>query len=268
MNYGGFWQRLAALLIDGVLIGVVTSIIMAIVQRLLWTAALSEDAKLAWVLLAIAVTTLLLPLAYFAALEAGPWQATLGKRAMGLAVSDETGGRIGWGKSIGRNISKLFISNFVTLGIGSLIAAFTDRKQALHDMIAGTVVVLPVPRLLEIPTPQPSPPPPPPPSGDGWVLGGYSSDGHPMHLTVYPSEFAKYGGFLVIGRDPSICHIIINDDSVSRRHAQLTSDGGAIFIEDLHSVNGTFIDGQPVRQRVRLQPHSKLAIGGVELTFC
>lgn len=76
---------------------------------------------------------------YHACLESGPHQSTWGKRALGLKVTGVTGQRISFGHASGRYFSTL-ITN-MTMGIGYLMVAFTDRKQALHDMIAGTLVI-------------------------------------------------------------------------------------------------------------------------------
>ena len=75
---------------------------------------------------------------YFALLESSERQATFGKMALGLKVTDLNGNRISFGQAVGRNLAK-YIS-LVTLLIGYIMAGFTERKQALHDMIASTLV--------------------------------------------------------------------------------------------------------------------------------
>jgi uncharacterized RDD family membrane protein YckC len=76
---------------------------------------------------------------YSALMESSSWQATLGKRALGLRVTDEHGERMSFAHATGRYFSKLLSA--MTLGIGYLMVAFTDRKRGLHDMIANTLVV-------------------------------------------------------------------------------------------------------------------------------
>lgn len=76
---------------------------------------------------------------YYAWMESSAWQGTLGKLALGIRVTDPAGGRLSFGRALGRYFAK-FISN-VTFGIGYLTIVFTERKQGLHDMIATTVVV-------------------------------------------------------------------------------------------------------------------------------
>ena len=77
--------------------------------------------------------------AYFVFMHSSSKQATLGKMAMGLKVTDLDGERIGVGKSFLRTIGS-FVSA-VLLMVGYLMVAFTERKQGLHDKIAGTLVV-------------------------------------------------------------------------------------------------------------------------------
>ncbi|MDB5297064.1 MAG: serine/threonine protein kinase [Phycisphaerales bacterium] len=75
---------------------------------------------------------------YYAIQESSAAQATLGKRACGLVVTDLQGQRIGFGRATGRYFGKI-LSGLI-LAIGFIMAAFTERKQALHDMMAGTLV--------------------------------------------------------------------------------------------------------------------------------
>lgn len=72
-------------------------------------------------------------------MESSAKQATLGKMALGIVVTDLEGARIGFGRATGRYFAKI-LSGLI-LGIGFLMAAFTERKQGLHDIIAGTLVV-------------------------------------------------------------------------------------------------------------------------------
>ena len=76
---------------------------------------------------------------YFALQESGAHQATIGKRMMGLRVFDMNGQRISFGRASGRYFAKI-LSALILL-IGFVMIAFTARKQGLHDMIAGTVVL-------------------------------------------------------------------------------------------------------------------------------
>jgi len=83
---------------------------------------------------------LLLQWLYYAYLESGEKQATWGKQALGIYVTDLTGNRITFGRASGRFFAKI-VSGLIPLGIGFIMAGFTDRKQALHDMIASCLVL-------------------------------------------------------------------------------------------------------------------------------
>jgi uncharacterized RDD family membrane protein YckC len=76
---------------------------------------------------------------YFAFMESSSRQATLGKMAIGVRVTDLDGRPVSFARATGRYFAKI-LSN-LTLGIGHLMVAFTERKQGLHDMVAGTLVV-------------------------------------------------------------------------------------------------------------------------------
>ena len=74
-----------------------------------------------------------------AGFESSVYQATLGKMMLGLRVTDLHGKRISIGRAVGRYFAKILSA--VILCIGFIMAAFTQKKQALHDLIAGTLVV-------------------------------------------------------------------------------------------------------------------------------
>jgi uncharacterized RDD family membrane protein YckC len=126
--YGGFWVRFLAYFVDGLILGVGGLIVLV-------AAAFAGDA---FALLATLVV-IIGPFVYFAALQSSARQATYGKALVGLKVADNGGNRISFLRSLARELAKL-ISAF-PLMIGFLLAAFAKRKQALHDMVASTVVV-------------------------------------------------------------------------------------------------------------------------------
>jgi uncharacterized RDD family membrane protein YckC len=140
--YAGFWRRAAAYLLDSILLGFTVGVI--VIGPLMEHAGLSADNP--WVLLTgssqqvIAVQLLMIMVfgLYWAAMESSPWQATFGKRILKLAVTDLAGKRISFMRATGRYFGKILSSVFF---IGFLIAAFTEKKQALHDILASTLVV-------------------------------------------------------------------------------------------------------------------------------
>lgn len=76
---------------------------------------------------------------YFTLMESSKYQATLGKMALGIRVTDLSGSRASWGRVNGRYFASI-LSGMI-LGIGFIMAGITQKKQALHDMIAGTLVL-------------------------------------------------------------------------------------------------------------------------------
>jgi uncharacterized RDD family membrane protein YckC len=80
----------------------------------------------------------LLALAWFVAFEASPWQATPGKRALGLRVTGAGGRRIGIARAALRHLAGAL--SWITLNLGHLLALLPPRRQALHDRVAGTQV--------------------------------------------------------------------------------------------------------------------------------
>ena len=77
---------------------------------------------------------------YFVKQETVRRQATLGKSLLGLRVTTTAGSTLSVGQSVGRLIIKDTLSGLF-FALGFVMAAFTERKQALHDFIAGTIVV-------------------------------------------------------------------------------------------------------------------------------
>jgi uncharacterized RDD family membrane protein YckC len=91
-------------------------------------------------ILTFAAISLVLTWLYHAYFESSDWQATPGKRVMSIYVTDMNGQRLSFLHATGRFFAKI-ITGLIPLGIGYIMAGFTERKQALHDMIAGTLVV-------------------------------------------------------------------------------------------------------------------------------
>jgi uncharacterized RDD family membrane protein YckC len=127
-SYGGFWIRFLAYLVDSV---VVFTVIFLLIPAL---AVLGDSGAGLFSLACV-----LVPVLYWTLMQASARQATLGKSLLGMKVATADGSRISILRSLGRELAK-WISAF-PLGIGFLLAAFTGRKQALHDFVASTVVL-------------------------------------------------------------------------------------------------------------------------------
>lgn len=76
---------------------------------------------------------------YFCVFESSPWQGTIGKKLLNIKVVDERMERITFLRATGRYFSKTL--SFIILGIGYMMAGWTEKKQALHDKIAKTYVI-------------------------------------------------------------------------------------------------------------------------------
>src|SRR5512134_1331949 len=125
----GFWLRVVAVIFDyGVLFMLLAVMFMALAS------AGAEDLALPVYLLWIAITFF-----YWPVLESTTRRGTLGKMALGLVVGDIDGGGLGFLRSLLRNLAKIVSS--IPFGIGYVLAAFTSRKQALHDLITKAVVM-------------------------------------------------------------------------------------------------------------------------------
>jgi uncharacterized RDD family membrane protein YckC len=72
-------------------------------------------------------------------MESSRYQASLGKMALGIVVTDLSGQRISFGRATGRHFAKIISK--ITIYIGYMMAGWTQQKQALHDMIAGCLVI-------------------------------------------------------------------------------------------------------------------------------
>lgn len=134
MHYAGFWRRFVAYILDTIPLGII-SLVLAMMsgQDLLDPDAASSFGISDFI-------GLFLSIAYFVGFETSSWQATPGKRALGMIVVDATGGRISVGQAVGRYFAKI-LSGLVML-LGFIMIAFTDRKQGLHDLLAKTLVLV------------------------------------------------------------------------------------------------------------------------------
>ena len=133
--YAGFWRRFAAWFIDTIILMVGGLIISFAFGVVITRGGVSgESREVPANILGILVGWL-----YHALMESSTRQATLGKMALGLMVTDLSGQRISFARATGRHFAK--IVSALILFIGFIMAGFTSRKQALHDMLAGCLVI-------------------------------------------------------------------------------------------------------------------------------
>ena len=150
--YAGFWLRAVAYLIDGLIMGIVAVPLIIALAVLTGASAaihgLSEDnaeqalagASFAMFLIVMVMVLLGGMWLYYALTESSAWQGTVGKKVLGLIVTDMNGQRITFARATGRYFSR-FITGLVPLMFGYILAGITAKKQALHDMIASTLVL-------------------------------------------------------------------------------------------------------------------------------
>ncbi|MGN1402124.1 MAG: RDD family protein [Bacillus sp. (in: firmicutes)] len=138
MEYAGFWPRLAAYLIDTVVIVLGFILLLLLFSPFLFF----DDSSIFAILMPLFLwgISILASGAYIVLMTSSKHQATLGKKMMGLIVTDENGNRLDFSKSALRFIISYILSSF-TSGLIYLVVAFTDKKKGIHDMVANTVVV-------------------------------------------------------------------------------------------------------------------------------
>jgi uncharacterized RDD family membrane protein YckC len=152
MPYAGFWLRFLAYLIDGVVIGMVFGIFVLILIgivgigyfRDLLEGINVEDSTIPMAfitfIILLSLFSLLAGWLYHAWMESSRYQGTLGKMALGLVVTDLRERPITFARASGRFFAKL-ITGLIPFCIGYIMAGFTEKKQALHDMIASCLVL-------------------------------------------------------------------------------------------------------------------------------
>lgn len=135
-SFGGFWIRFAAYFVDVVVMLIPTLLISYLLHSILPATNKSEMALVNFI---DDCVNLLVWWVYTSAFLSSAWQATPGKKICRLKVIDYSGNRISFGRATGRYFASLLSA--LLLFIGYLRIAFNPRRQALHDSIAGTLVI-------------------------------------------------------------------------------------------------------------------------------
>jgi uncharacterized RDD family membrane protein YckC len=133
-KYAGFWLRAGAIAIDiGIVcaFGFIVGFLFYPIQSAMYEPLIADVFQNLLIIVAVFL--------YFSLMESSKWQATVGKKAVGLKVTDLNGNRISFGRATGRYFSK-FLSG-IACYIGYIMVSFTEKKQGLHDMIAKTIVL-------------------------------------------------------------------------------------------------------------------------------
>lgn len=152
VEYAGFWLRFVALLIDNMILGL--GFFLVLIPLIFLTGLRTffenfhpgEDLNDVGVFMLVvffflaATGALVLTWLYHALMECSEWQATVGKKALGLVVTDMSGQRVSFGRATGRHFGKI-ITNIIPAFVGYILAGFTQKSQALHDMLASCLVL-------------------------------------------------------------------------------------------------------------------------------
>jgi len=137
--YKGFWIRLVAALIDGIVLTIII-IFLAVFSLVIFGTTLGEGAGIGMFFLVLILASLATIL-YKPIMEASDYQGTFGKYALGLKIVDKNGQKISMTSSFVRTILWIIGSQAFLLCLGVIMVGFTEYKQGLHDILANTYVV-------------------------------------------------------------------------------------------------------------------------------
>lgn len=140
-GYAGFWKRGAAFFIDAVIIMFPQAFLgnifgTAFVNRMSSVDPIQE--YIGYTLWA-QIIAVVVAWVYMAGMESSSFQASIGKLLLGIRVVGKDGGRISFARATGRFLGRIL--SVLVAGLGILAIAFSEKKQALHDMMADCLVV-------------------------------------------------------------------------------------------------------------------------------
>ena len=128
-EYAGFWRRFAASLVDGIILSIPNSLFPKFEWRpdiyTMMYVSISFSFIIQWL--------------YFAFMQSSDLQATLGQRLLKIKLVSLNGNPIDFGQATGRFFAKILSA--LIFGIGYFMFFFTEKRQCLHDILAGTIVV-------------------------------------------------------------------------------------------------------------------------------
>jgi uncharacterized RDD family membrane protein YckC len=140
VRYAGFWRRFVALIIDYLVVGGGYAILLLVFGvRFSQIEGRNDFLAAGTAATSVFMISIVGSWLYFALMESSKNQGTLGKMALGLRVTDLDGRRINFGRATGRFFARLL--SWMTMSIGYIMAGLTPKKQALHDFVAGTLVL-------------------------------------------------------------------------------------------------------------------------------
>jgi uncharacterized RDD family membrane protein YckC len=129
LRYAGFWIRVAAVIIDSIILVIAIGSISLLVGIV---------AGITGGLIMYYLLVLFGGMFYCFVMESSAKQATYGKMAVGIKVGSVNGERLSFGNAVGRHFSKILSA--MILYVGFMMAGWDKKNQALHDKIADTYV--------------------------------------------------------------------------------------------------------------------------------
>jgi len=142
-RYAGFWIRFVAAILDGIILYVGSACAGGLLGGILGGVMGASGAPMSNIELAAqilgSIVGIVVAWLYEALMTCSEKQGTLGKMAVGVVVVGEDGGPISFARATGRHFAK--VVSYLTLLVGFMMAGWTQRKQALHDLMAKTYVV-------------------------------------------------------------------------------------------------------------------------------
>jgi uncharacterized RDD family membrane protein YckC len=132
LQYAGFWIRVAAYIIDAIILWLVNFAVSMVFLGGA-SAAMTMGANIPFV-----IVLSLAGVAYFIIMDSSSRQGTVGKMAVGIKIGKENGERISVVNALGRYLAKILSA--LILFIGFIMVGFDARKQGLHDKLAKTYV--------------------------------------------------------------------------------------------------------------------------------
>lgn len=148
LGYAGFWLRFVAWIIDFIVLWIISTLITFPIvaasglRNMIFNHPPQSPEELfafMGMFSKIIILGIVIKWLYYALLESSAWQATIGKKTLGLEVTDMSGRRISFARATGRYFGKIISA--IIIFIGFIMAGFTAQKQALHDMMAGCLVM-------------------------------------------------------------------------------------------------------------------------------
>ena len=133
IRYAGFWIRVAAYLVDTVILYAIFFVLALVFGVSMFTNPTPGPAVYLFIVLELAIA-----IGYFVYFESSAKQATFGKQVVGLQVGRMDGSRISMGQALGRYLGKILST--IILFIGFIMVAWDQKRQSLHDKLAGTIV--------------------------------------------------------------------------------------------------------------------------------